>query len=58
MYLSLAESWLKKGKLDEAAVCLEKVQQLSPGSHHAQMAQVKLAQMQGKPGLQADFKKP
>jgi thioredoxin-like negative regulator of GroEL len=58
MYLSLADSWLKKGKSDEAAVCLEKVQQLSPGSHHAQMAQVKLAQMQGKPGLQADFKKP
>jgi tetratricopeptide (TPR) repeat protein len=58
MYLSLADSWLKKGRADEAAVCLEKVQQLAPGSHHAQIAQVKLAQLQGKSGLQAEYKKP
>jgi thioredoxin-like negative regulator of GroEL len=58
MYLALAESWLKKGKLDEAAVCLEKVQQLSPGSPHAQMAQIKLGQLQGKSSQRTDFKKP
>ena len=58
MYLSLADAWLKKGKANEAAVCLEKVQQLSPGSHHAQIAQVKLSQLQGKTSQQTDFKKP
>src|ERR1700722_20028988 len=29
MYLSLADAWLKKGRPDEAAACLEKVQQLA-----------------------------
>ncbi len=58
MYLSLAESWMKKGKADQAAACLEKVQQLSPGSTHAQIAQVRLGELQGKTSQQTDFKKP
>src|SRR5262245_51884481 len=58
MYMSLAESWIKKGKPEEAAVCLEKVQQLSPGSPHAQIAQIKLGQLQGKSSQRTDFKKP
>ncbi len=58
MYLSLADSWLKKGKPEEAVGCLEKVQQLAAGSAHAQIAAVKLAEIQGKPGQRTDFKKP
>lgn len=57
MYLTLAETWVKKGKQDEAALCYEKVQQLFPGTHYAQMAQVKLAQLQGKPAQLTEFKK-
>ena len=57
LYLSLAESWTKKGKADQASACYEKVQQLFPGTHYAQMAQVKLAQLQGKPTQQTEFKK-
>ena len=58
MYMSLANVWLKKGKPDEAAACLEKVQQLSPGSSHAQFAVVKLSQIQGKPNQPIECKKP
>lgn len=58
MYLALADSWLKKGKADEAVVCLEKVQQLSPGSPDAQLAQTKLGQILGKTSQRTGFKKP
>lgn len=58
MYLSLAKSWLNKNKPDEAAACLEKVRQLSPGSHHAQIAQVRLAELHGNASQRTDFKKP
>ena len=58
MYLSLAESWLKKGKPDEAVVCLEKVQQVAPGSTNAQVAQSKIDTLRGKSTQSADFKKP
>jgi tetratricopeptide (TPR) repeat protein len=58
MYMSLADVWLKKGKPDEAAACLEKVQQLAPGSSHAQFALVKLSQILSKPGQPIECKKP
>jgi len=57
MYLTLADSWLKKGKYGEAAAYLKKVQQLYPNTPNAQIAQLKLAQLQGKPNQRTDFKK-
>lgn len=49
MYLTLAESWLRKGQPQQAALCLERVVQTFPGSQHAEMAQVRLTQIQGQP---------
>jgi thioredoxin-like negative regulator of GroEL len=58
MYLSLAETWLKKGQPQQAMLCLERVIQAFPGSRQAETAQVRLAQLQGEPTRRADFKKP
>lgn len=58
MYLSLAESWLAKGRADEATVCLQKVQQLAPGTPSAELAQNKINQLRGKSTQSAEFKKP
>jgi thioredoxin-like negative regulator of GroEL len=57
LYLSLAETWLKKGQPEQAVICLERVVQTLPGSRQAEAAQVRLAQIQGQPPTQAvDFK--
>jgi thioredoxin-like negative regulator of GroEL len=57
MYLTLADSWMKKGKSGEATACLEKVRQLFPNTPNALVAQIKIGQIQGKPSQQTDFKK-
>ena len=57
LYVSLAEVWLKNGKEDEAVTCYQKIQQLFPGTQYARMAQVKIEQLQGKPGERTEFKK-
>jgi thioredoxin-like negative regulator of GroEL len=57
LYLSLAETWLKKGQPEQAVICLERVVQTLPGTRQAEAAQVRLAQIQGQPPTQAvDFK--
>lgn len=58
MYMSLAGVWLKKGRPDEAMACLEKLQQLSPKSSHAQAALTKLTQIQTQVSQQRECKKP
>ncbi len=58
LYISLAETWIKKGQPQQAALCLERVIQTFPGSREAQAAQIKLAAIQGRSTWQADFKKP
>jgi thioredoxin-like negative regulator of GroEL len=59
MYLSLAESWLKKGQPLQAQLCLEKVLQAAPGTRHAEQAQVQLARLHGAGATQqAEYKKP
>jgi uncharacterized protein YyaL (SSP411 family) len=58
LYLSLAETWLKRGQPQEAAICLERVMQAFPGTRQAEVAQTRLAQLQGQPTRRADFKKP
>jgi thioredoxin-related protein/outer membrane protein assembly factor BamD (BamD/ComL family) len=57
LYVSLAETWLKKGKEDEAVTCYQKIQQLFPGTPYARVAQEKIEQLQGKPGERTEFKK-
>jgi len=57
MYLALADSWIKQGKYDEAAASLAKVQQQFPNTLNAQLAQLKLAQIQGLPNQRTDFKR-
>ncbi len=58
LYLTLAETWIKKGQPAQAQACLEKVLQSAPGSRHAELAQVRLAQLQGTAATQqAEYKK-
>ncbi len=58
MYLTLAESWMKKGQHQKAQLCLEKVLQAAPGSRQAELAQVRLAQLQGTAATQqAEYKR-
>jgi thioredoxin-related protein len=57
LYLSLAETLLKKGQPQQAAIYLERVVQTFPGTRQAEAAQVRLAQIQGHPTQAVDFKK-
>jgi thioredoxin-related protein len=57
LYLSLAETLLKKGQPQQAAVYLERVVQTFPGTRQAEAAQIRLAQIQGHPTQAVDFKK-
>jgi thioredoxin-like negative regulator of GroEL len=58
MYLTLAETWIKKGQPEKAQLCLEKVLQSAPESRHAELAQVRLAQLQGTAATQqTEYKK-
>lgn len=58
LYLSLAETLLKKGQPQQAMIYLERVIQSFPDTRQAEAAQVRLAQIQGQPTQAVDFKKP
>jgi thioredoxin-like negative regulator of GroEL len=58
LYLSLAETWIKKGQPQQATFYLERIVKTLPGTRHAEAAQVRLANIQGRPTWQAEFKKP
>ena len=59
LYLTMAETWMKKGQPQQAILCLEHLIQTLPGTRHAEMAQVRLAQIQGVPPMRTvEFKKP
>jgi outer membrane protein assembly factor BamD (BamD/ComL family) len=58
LYLSLAETLLKKGQPQQAVIYLERVVQTFPGTRQAEAAQVRLAQIQGLPAQTVDFKRP
>src|SRR5205807_9484244 len=53
LYLSLAETWLRKGQPQQATACLERVVRMFPGTRQAEMAQVRLGQVQGQPTQRA-----
>jgi thioredoxin-like negative regulator of GroEL len=48
-YLTLADSWTKKGNPEQAAIWLEKVLKLNPTGPSAVLAQTRLAQIQNRP---------
>ncbi|MHB1421657.1 MAG: DUF255 domain-containing protein [Gemmataceae bacterium] len=56
MYLTLAETWLKKGQPQQAVLYLERIVQTFPNTRNADIAQVRLAQIQG-PSLMPELKK-
>jgi tetratricopeptide (TPR) repeat protein len=56
LYLTLAETWLKKGQPQQAIFYLERVVQTFPNTRNADIAQVRLAQIQG-PGRIPELKK-
>jgi thioredoxin-like negative regulator of GroEL len=56
MYLTLAETWLKKGQPQQAVFYLERIIQTFPSTRNADIAQVRLAQIQG-PARMPDLKK-
>ena len=59
MYLSLAETWLKKGDRDQAAACLDKVVKVNPRSGTAMLAQAKLDDiLKQNPARLTNFNKP
>jgi thioredoxin-related protein len=58
MYLALAETWLTKGQPQQARSCLERVIRTFPGSRQAEVAQIRLSQIQGQPPTRpVDFQK-
>jgi thioredoxin-related protein len=58
LYLSLAETWVKRGQPQQAVFWLERVQQTFPGTRQAEAAQTRLAQLQGEPARRTEFKRP
>jgi thioredoxin-like negative regulator of GroEL len=56
LYLTLAETWLKKGQPQQAVHYLERIVQNFPNTRNADIAQVRLAQIQG-PTRMPDLKK-
>jgi thioredoxin-like negative regulator of GroEL len=57
MYLALAETWLRKGQPQQAMVCLERVVRTFPGSRQAEVAQIRLSQIQGQTTRAVDYQK-
>ncbi|MBL8798882.1 MAG: thioredoxin family protein [Planctomycetia bacterium] len=57
LYLSLADTWLRKGQPQQAEQYLEKIVQCFPGTRQAEAAQVRLSYLKGETTWQADFKK-
>ena len=56
LYLTLAETWLKKGQPQQAIFYLERVVQTFPHTRNADIAQIKLALIQG-PSRMPELKK-
>jgi len=57
LYLGLADTFLKKGQPQQAIFYLERVVQTFPNTRHAEVAQVRLSLLQGRPLPGLDSKK-
>lgn len=55
LYLSLAETWIRKGDPTQATHYLERVVQSFPNSRQAEAAQVRLSYLKGEPTIQVEF---
>jgi thioredoxin-like negative regulator of GroEL len=53
MYMTLADSWAKKGQTADAIACLEKVGKLCPNSRQADIAQGQLTKLRANSGTAA-----
>lgn len=58
LYLSLADSLLKKGQRQQAMNYLQRVISAFPGTRQAESAQIRLGQLQGTPTMRVDFQRP
>jgi thioredoxin-related protein len=58
LYMAQADGWAKKGDRQKAADCLEQAVRACPGSARAELAQGKLAQLQGREARLTNFSKP
>jgi thioredoxin-like negative regulator of GroEL len=60
MYMTLADSWTKKGQPTEAAACLRKVMTLCPNTRQSDVAQAELMKLErkGVPAVPAGLTKP
>ncbi|HWG41992.1 MAG TPA: DUF255 domain-containing protein [Gemmataceae bacterium] len=56
LYLTLAETWLKKGQPQQAVFYLERIVQTFPNTRNADIAQMRLAQIKG-PSRMPELKK-
>ena len=60
LYMAMAENWQRKGQMQLATACYERVVSAAPGSRYAEMAQLKLGALKGrtKPTTVATDKNP
>lgn len=60
MHLLLAQSWIAKGQLEKATVCLERAVQLAPNSRTAELASLRLVGLKKPPvpAMTTSFAKP
>jgi thioredoxin-related protein len=58
LYLTLADTWLKKGQPQQATFYLERVVQMFPNTRHAEIAQIRLSQIQGTTAKPTETRKP
>ncbi len=56
LYLTLGDTWLKKGQPQQATFYLERVIHLFPNTRHAEIAQIRLTQIKGTPSSAVEFK--
>jgi thioredoxin-related protein len=48
LYMAMAENWQRKGQVQLAGACYERVLSAAPGSRYAEIAQLKLGAMKGR----------
>lgn len=58
LYLTQAEAWVLKGEMQLAVDCFKKVESAMPGTRQAEIAKVRLAQIQVRPVLREGPDKP
>jgi hypothetical protein len=55
MLLTLADAWMKRGQPQQAVLCLERIIKMCPGTRTADLAHLRLSEIQGQPTQPAGF---